>query len=178
MGRLSMVLVTDDARPGSRELQLCAGASEGGDSRRIVGLRVGWGGRPANFASFEQDQASMRFAYLANVCILVPIAGMTLLGWSDAAQGRFSESPGWRVLVGALWTGILVLSLLGLRAPLIFSPVLVLQLIYKSLWLLMYAAPRWLSGRGDQVPPGIAVSFVVIVVVWPWLIPWKHLFAA
>lgn len=119
----------------------------------------------------------MRFAYLANVCILIPVACATLLGRSDAAQGRFAESPGWRTLVGALWTGILVLSLLGLRSPLVFSPVLVLQVIYKSLWLGMYAAPRWLAGRGHQVPPGIAASFVVIVLVWPWLIPWEHLLA-
>jgi hypothetical protein len=117
----------------------------------------------------------MWFAYLANVCILVPIALATLLGWFDTAQGRFAESPGWRVLVGSLWTGILVLSLLGLRAPQVFAPVLVLQVIYKSLWLGLYAAPRWRAGRGDEVPAGIAASFVAIVLVWPWLIPWGYL---
>lgn len=121
------------------------------------------------------NRGSMRFAYLLNICILVPIALTTLFGWSDGAQGRFAESAGWRVLVGALWTAILLLSLLGLRAPLVYSPVLALQLIYKSLWLGVYAAPLWLAGRGDEVPPGIAASFVVIVLVWPWLLPWRHL---
>mgnify|MGYP000146110004 CR=1 FL=1 len=93
------------------------------------------------------------------------------------AQGRFDESAGWRILVGALWTGILVLSLLGLRSPLVWSPVLVLQVIYKSLWLGAYALPRVVRGDPRSVPPGIAGSFAVIVLVWPWIIPWRHLLA-
>ena len=56
---------------------------------------------------------ALRLAYLANVLILLPIAIPTLLRLFETAQGRFDESAGWRILVGALWTGILVLSLLG-----------------------------------------------------------------
>ncbi len=120
---------------------------------------------------------ALRLAYLANVLILLPIAIPTLLRLFETAQGRFDESAGWRILVGALWTGILVLSLLGLRSPLVWSPVLVLQVIYKSLWLGAYALPRVVRGDPRSVPPGIAGSFAVIVLVWPWIIPWRHLLA-
>jgi hypothetical protein len=71
-----------------------------------------------------------------------------------------------------------VLSLLGLRAPLVWSPLLALQLIYKSLWLGAYALPRIWRGDPRSVPPGIAVSFAVIVLTWPWIIPWRHLLAS
>jgi hypothetical protein len=121
---------------------------------------------------------ALRLAYLANVLILLPIALPTLLRLHDAAQGRFDESAGWRILVGALWTGILVLSLLGLRSPLVWSPVLVLQVIYKGLWLGAYALPRIRRGDLRSIPPGIAVSFAVIVLVWPWIIPWRHLLSS
>lgn len=120
---------------------------------------------------------ALRIAYAANILILVPIAIPTLLRLGDAAQGRFDESAGWRTLVGALWTAILVLSLLGLRAPLVYCPVLLLQVIYKGLWLGVYALPRLCRGEGRGVPAGIAVSFAAIVLVWPWLIPWRHLLA-
>lgn len=117
----------------------------------------------------------IKLAYLANVVLLVPIAVPTLLRLFDTAQGCFSESEGWRVLVGALWSAILVCSLLGLVSPLRFAVILLLQVIYKTLWLTVYAVPRLLSGRRAEVPAGIAVSFVCIVVVYPLLIPWREL---
>lgn len=89
---------------------------------------------------------ALQASYLANIVILLPVAVPTALHWWKTDEGRFAESAGWRVIVGALWTGILVLSLLGLREPLRYSPVLLLQLIYKSLWLVIYALPR-LRGR-------------------------------
>ncbi len=116
--------------------------------------------------------APIKLAYLANIVILLPIAAPTLLRLYDTAQGRFAESAGWRVLVGALWCAILVSSLLGLFAPLRFAPVLLIQIIYKLLWLAVYAAPRLITRRSAEIPTGIALSFVLIVVVYPFLIPW------
>ena len=117
----------------------------------------------------------LRFAYLANIIILVPVALPTLLGVGDTAQGRFAESAGYRQLVGALWTAILLCSLLGLCRPEAFAFVLLLQLIYKSLWLSCYAVPRFVAGRVHEIPPGIALSFLGIVALWPFLIPWRRL---
>ena len=115
------------------------------------------------------------FAYWANIALLVPIAMPTVFRLLPTDQARFEESAGWRVLVGSLWFPILVLSVLGLFQPLRYSPVLLLQLIYKSLWLAVYAVPRLLRGDVDQVPWGIAGIFALIVIVWPWLIPWAYL---
>lgn len=117
----------------------------------------------------------LQAAYALNILILLPIAVPTLLGLWATDQRRFSESAGWRVLVGSLWTAILVLSFLGLLAPERYVPVLLLQLIYKTLWLLVYALPRALRGQWRQIPLGIACCFLAIVLVWPWLIPWQRL---
>jgi hypothetical protein len=115
------------------------------------------------------------FAYIANIVILVPIAVPTVFRSFPTDQGRFVESAGWRILVGGLWSGILVLSILGLGQPLRYSPVLLLQLIYKSIWLAVYVAPRLLRRDFKSVPWGIAVTFAAIVVIWPFLIPWDYL---
>jgi hypothetical protein len=45
-------------------------------------------------------------------------------------------------------------------------------------WLLVYAAPRVVAGRRQEIPAGIALSFVAIVLIWPWFIPWRQLFGA
>ncbi len=117
----------------------------------------------------------IRAAYLVNILILLPIAVPTVFGLVRTDQRRFDESAGWRIITGALWTAILVLSVLGLRAPLIYSPVLLLQWIYKSIWLLCYALPRVRNGEENSVPWGIGGSFLAIVLLWPFVIPWGYL---
>jgi hypothetical protein len=114
----------------------------------------------------------LQIAYCANVAILVPIAVPTMLRLWRTDQGCFAESSGWRVLVGSLWTAILVLSVLGLRDPVRFAPMLLLQLIYKSLWLAFYALPEARRGNWRSIPVGITAPFAAIVAIWPWLIPW------
>ena len=118
---------------------------------------------------------ALHFAYDANLAILLPNAIPTLLRIYRTDQGCFPESAGWRVLVGSLWTAIMVLSALGLRDPMRYSPVLLLQLIYKSLWLVVFALPLVRRRESHLIPRGIAISFVAIVVLWPWLIPWAYL---
>jgi hypothetical protein len=116
--------------------------------------------------------------FWANILILVPIGFGTLLKPSLTDHGVFAESAGWRTLVGSLWVGILACSALGVVWPSSFVWLLLFQVIYKSVWLLVYAAPCVLSGRSQEIPAGIALSFVGIVLVWPWFIPWGQLFAA
>jgi len=118
---------------------------------------------------------ALQFAYAANLAILLPIAVPTLLRIYRTDQRKFPESAGWRVLVGALWTGIMVLSAFGLRDPMRYSPVLLLQLIYKTLWLVVFALPLVRRREAHLIPWGIAISFIAIVVIWPWLIPWAYL---
>jgi hypothetical protein len=119
---------------------------------------------------------TLLFAYWANIALLTPIAVPTVLRLFPTDQARFTESEGWRILVGAFWVGILSLSILGLFHPLRYSPILLLQLIYKAIWLIVYVVPRLLRGDLATVPWGITSSFAAIVVVWPWLIPWNYLF--
>lgn len=76
-------------------------------------------------------------------------------------------------LIGALWLSIAALSILGLWKPLHFSPVLVIQLIYKGAWLLVVALPAVLNNH--PYPKGMAVFFIVWVIALPFIIPWKHL---
>ena len=122
--------------------------------------------------------SAVQYLFWANILILIPVGFGTLLKASVTDQGAFAESAGWRMLAGSLWIGILLLSLLGAIWPGSFLWLLVFQVIYKTVWLLAYAVPRLLSGRAAEIPAGIAVSFVAIVLVWPWFIPWRQMVAA
>ena len=118
--------------------------------------------------------------YIFNIFVLIPIGLLTLLGGEKggqlACQGKFPESEGFRTILGSLWTAILIGSVLGLFFPITMSALLLIQVIYKTLWLLVYAMPRILIQRSSEVPWGIASTFLVIVVSYPWVIPWRQLF--
>jgi len=122
--------------------------------------------------------SAVQFLFWTNILILVPVGFATLLKPSVTDQGAFVESAGWRALVGSLWLTILVCSVLGVVSPASFLWLLVFQVIYKSVWLLTYALPRLTDGRRAEVPAGITISFLVIVLVWPWFIPWRQMVAA
>ena len=56
------------------------------------------------------------------------------------------------------------------------SSLLLIQVIYKSLWLLVFVKPRLSKEKFSEVPSGIALVFLVIVLSYPWVIPWWQLF--
>ncbi|MEI7460619.1 MAG: hypothetical protein WCK15_14495 [Pirellula sp.] len=118
--------------------------------------------------------------YIFNIIVLIPIGFLTLLGGEKggrlACQSKFSESEGFRTILGSLWTAILIGSVLGLFFPITMSALLLIQVIYKTIWLLVYAMPRMLKQRGNEVPWGISLTFLVIIVSYPWVIPWEQLF--
>lgn len=122
----------------------------------------------------------LHLPYIFNIIVLIPIGLLTLLGGEKggqlACQSKFPESEGFRTILGSLWTAILIGSVLGLFFPITMSALLLIQVIYKSLWLLVYAMPRMLKQGNNEVPWGIASTFLVIIMSYPWVIPWGQLF--
>lgn len=79
-------------------------------------------------------------------------------------------------LVGCFWLAIAILSALGLYRPIVFSPVLLIQLIYKGVWLFLVAFPA--IKKDTKYPKAMALFFLVWVLVLPFVIPWKIWFEA
>ena len=115
----------------------------------------------------------LKAAYALNVLILAPVL---VSMYSDvnapirALQGTIENSEGLRLLVASLWSAILLLSLAGFFWPKLFLPVLIMQVVYKSLFLLTYCIPKLRAGKVKNVPIGLSVSFLLIVVTYPILI--------
>lgn len=119
-----------------------------------------------------------QFPYIANIAILLPIAISTLTRWFPTDQRAFAESEGWRKIAGSMWLAILLLSVCGIFYPLQFSAILVMQIIYKSTWLVSYMLPKIFKKQLDQIPWGMSTTFILVVFVYPIFIPWSYLFAA
>lgn len=119
----------------------------------------------------------LKIMYLANIVVAGWISISSLFfpktAISTIFTNDFQYSESIR-LVGALWGGIFILSILGLFYPQKMSPVFVLQLVYKSSWLLFAALPALI--QGSPYPKAMAIFFILWVLILPFVIPWKTLF--
>ena len=116
----------------------------------------------------------LQLVYAANVLVAGWIGVSSLFYPQYAQRSIFSGAypvSDLAQLVGSLWLGITVLSLAGLYWPASFIPVLVLQLFYKSCWLVFVALPA--HRKHKPYPKAMAYFFIVWVIFLPFIIPWK-----
>ena len=89
-----------------------------------------------------------------------------------------SHEPNARGVIPSLIGAVGLLAVLGLRYPVRMLPLLMFEFAWKSLWLLVFGLPQYLSG---QTPPTFAEDFFNIavgVVLMPIVIPWGHVWRA
>lgn len=75
---------------------------------------------------------------------------------------------------GGLW----VMSFFGLRYPLQMLPILLLEFVFKTLWLLRFGLPQWMAGRSS---PQLSEDLILIGgppillgLIIPWGYVWRH----
>jgi hypothetical protein len=115
---------------------------------------------------------AIKLVYVANIVVAGWISITSVFNPQKSAttvfQNAYQPTEVIR-LVGCLWLAIFILSILGLWRPISFSPVFLVQLIYKGTWLLMVALP---AIRNNQpYPSGMAMFFLIWVLVLPFVIP-------
>ncbi len=80
-------------------------------------------------------------------------------------------------IFGSVYAAFGLLSLLGLRSPLKFAPVLLLQLCYKSIWLIGVFLPLLMSGRFPSYGVVFVIIFATYIIGDLIAIPFSSIFA-
>ena len=112
--------------------------------------------------------------YVLRAMYLIVVAGLGTVLW----PGIVHQQRPWELMEGivkAMLAAFSLLCLLGLRYPLQMIPILLWELIWKSLWLMDVALPAWRQGHFDE---GIASNTFAcgLVVIVPFVLPWRYLF--
>ena len=88
-------------------------------------------------------------------------------------------SPGDSVVLSVLGATAL-LAVVGIRYPIKMLPLLFFELVWKSIWVLVFGLPRWLSGTLD---PSVRfggtetlIACLVGIVLVPLAVPWVYVF--
>jgi hypothetical protein len=103
--------------------------------------------------------------------------GMILLPGTLRSLVRFPpQDQVMLAMSGSLFLALGLLSILGLRSPLKFAPVLLLELVYKPIWLVAAALPLFLKGQFPFYVVFISVVFVTFIIGDLIAIPFSYLF--
>ena len=103
----------------------------------------------------------MRLLYLGNFVFL----GLNV--WPELINhvGAWDPVKG---VAFAFWAALSTLSLLGVRCPLKMVPLLILQLLYKSIWVLAVALPMWSTFRSMELTRIMGLGALVDIAIIPW----------
>ncbi|HEX8655141.1 MAG TPA: hypothetical protein VF693_07960 [Allosphingosinicella sp.] len=120
-------------------------------------------------------QLSLTRLYLLRAAYAVMGFGIAFNFWPRV----FNHSPAWPLMDGVvvcMLTALSLLALLGLRYPLQMLPVLLFELLWKTVWLSAVALPLWVAGdlEGERAASAVECLFGAILIPF---IPWRYVVA-
>src|SRR6266567_240660 len=86
--------------------------------------------------------------YLMRATYLLIFVGLGLTIWPGVIQHAIAGDPTPRV-ASSLLAAVCVLAALGIRYPLQMLPLLLFELVWKSIWLIAVALPLWSANQID-----------------------------
>ena len=102
--------------------------------------------------------------------IIIPDIMQSVFGWPDQDPIIFG-------IAGSVYLSFALLSILGVRSPLKFVPVLLLQLSYKSIWFIGVVFPLLIAGEFPTYAILHVVAFATYIIGDLIAIPFSYVFA-
>jgi hypothetical protein len=111
--------------------------------------------------------------YVLRATYLLIVIGLGLSIWPGIVVHTNAVSHNGGVVRSVLGA-VSLLALLGLRYPLQMLPLLLFELVWKSIWLVAFALPLWSEHRIDAALFETVKACAMGVVIFPLSIPWGY----
>jgi hypothetical protein len=121
-------------------------------------------------------RVSLLRLYALRALYLLIAVGLGIEIWPGVIH---HEKP-WGLMQGVVCcvlAAVSVLAVLGLRYPLQMLPLLLFELVWKSIWLFVVALPLWSAHQMDAQTLETAKACLMGVII-PIVIPWPYVFAS
>jgi hypothetical protein len=124
-------------------------------------------------AATGNEVSLLRLYLLRANYLLWAIAGLFF-----ALPPMFEQAPAERGMVDSMFAGLWLMGVIGVRYPLQMLPIFLFEFAWKSMWLLAFGIPQWLSGTGsarlgeDLVAIGNGPILFGLIIPWPYV--WRH----
>ncbi len=121
----------------------------------------------------------IRFMFVVQIVVGLGLGLACLIGRQAfySYLGFPHEELYWANMAASVMVAYGIMAIIGMRSPVKFSPILLMQAIEKTVWLLAVVVPQLVVGP----LPGFVVMQIAIYI--PLIIgdliavPWRHLFA-
>jgi len=113
--------------------------------------------------------------YLLRLLFLLMFLVVGKSAWTHLLTFKGSSSPA-EAVAWCVWASYSVLSIIGIIRPLKMLPIVLLEILYKVLWLVLVAYPLWSTNQliGS---PAEKMTYTFLWVVLPIIaMPWKYAF--
>ncbi|MGJ3231546.1 MAG: hypothetical protein ACFE0P_07090 [Oceanicaulis sp.] len=126
------------------------------------------------------DAISLRVLYTAALIAAGGAGAVTLVAPKLAAEKLFYgavEVGVYMRILGAVWLGLGVIAGIGLVHPLEMAGILLVQLVYKTAWVVLAALPAIISGKRDTALLLLTIVFSIWALAILFLFPFAVVFA-
>ena len=110
---------------------------------------------------------SMLRLYLMRALYLVIFVGLGSSVWPAVIKHQGMTDPMHGVAI-CFWAALSLLAGAGIRYPLKMAPLLLLQMLYKAIWLLAVALPLSSAGQTTTLTKPMLIGVVLDLIVIPW----------
>ena len=117
-------------------------------------------------------QVSLLRLYMLRAVYLIIAVGLGMVVW----PGIIHHDKPWELMQGfvnCMLAAFGLLCALGVRYPLQMLPVLLWELVWKTLWLAIVALPAWRAGPMDQAMMENVFACLLVVMI-PIAMPWRY----
>ncbi len=122
----------------------------------------------------------LKAMYVLNLIIALPL-GLVGLVAPGPLQGMMGLPPGdpihFGIAAGAIPFAFGLAGAVGLRFPLVIAPVLALQALYKSVFLVGVALPLLIRGQFPEFAVGLCLVYTLFIIGNVIAVPFSSLFS-
>jgi hypothetical protein len=112
--------------------------------------------------------------------VVAGLFGLGIIVVPEIIKSKFTwpvEEPVAFGIIGSVYMAFGLLSILGLRSPLKFTPILLLQLCYKTIWFIGVVLPLWATAHFPSYAIPTVIIFATFIVGDLIAIPFSYVFA-
>jgi len=115
----------------------------------------------------------LRRLYVLRATYLLIIVGLGAQVWPDIISPPADLGNAASALRGLLGA-VALMAVVGIRYPLKMIPLLLFELVWKTIWVLAFGLPRWLAGDMSAGMQETLYACLMGLVLFPIVIPWGY----
>ncbi len=108
--------------------------------------------------------------YLLRAMYVFIVVGLAVQKWPGILNPP-ADIPHMGTVVGSVLGAVMLLAVLGIRYPLKLLPLLFFELVWKSMWVLMWGLPLWSTGQLTPDRQETLIACLVGIVLVPLVMP-------